>query len=205
MVEQGLSPSRIRNAHQVLSQILAPHRSPGYALLDRLAGRGPGRRHRPAPRYVVGRCGSRSSSRASSSRRRPGPDSPTGCGSMTFATPARACSSPRAPASGGPGPARPCLGDGDIGPLRAPVPRRAPAARRPAPGRPRPGYHGPSTDRARPEDAPATQRGRSVTCLWWWRWGDSNSRPAASFQGFSERSRRLSFGPRLSGGDAPGS
>ena len=39
----------------------------------------------------------------------------------------------------------------------------------------------------------------------WWRWGDSNSRPAASFQGFSERSRRLRFGPGLSGGDAPGS
>ena len=39
----------------------------------------------------------------------------------------------------------------------------------------------------------------------WWRWGDSNSRPAASYQGFSERSRRLRFGPGLSGGDAPGS
>jgi hypothetical protein len=39
----------------------------------------------------------------------------------------------------------------------------------------------------------------------WWRWGDSNSRPAASVQGFSERSRRLRFGPGLSGGDAPGS
>ena len=39
----------------------------------------------------------------------------------------------------------------------------------------------------------------------WWRWGDSNSRPAASVQGFSERSRRLRFGPELSGGDAPGS
>jgi Phage integrase family len=39
----------------------------------------------------------------------------------------------------------------------------------------------------------------------WWRWGDSNSRPAASVQGFSERSLRLSFRPGLSGGDAPGS
>ena len=38
----------------------------------------------------------------------------------------------------------------------------------------------------------------------WWRWGDSNSRPAASGQGFSERSHRLRFGPGLSGGDAPG-
>ena len=44
-----------------------------------------------------------------------------------------------------------------------------------------------------------------MTCSLRWRWGDSNSRPAASFQGFSERSRRLSFGPGLSGGDAPGS
>jgi len=44
-----------------------------------------------------------------------------------------------------------------------------------------------------------------MTCSLWWRWGDSNSRPAASFQGFSERSRRLRFGPGLSGGDAPGS
>ena len=39
----------------------------------------------------------------------------------------------------------------------------------------------------------------------WWRWGDSNSRPAASFQGFSERSLRLRFRPGLSGGNAPGS
>jgi hypothetical protein len=39
----------------------------------------------------------------------------------------------------------------------------------------------------------------------WWRWGDSNSRPVASGQGFSERSHRLRFGPGLSGGDAPGS
>ena len=29
--------------------------------------------------------------------------------------------------------------------------------------------------------------------------------PAASSQGFSERSRRLRFGPGLSGGNAPGS
>jgi Phage integrase family len=34
-----------------------------------------------------------------SSRRRPRRDSPTGCGSMTFAIPARACSSPRGRAS----------------------------------------------------------------------------------------------------------
>jgi hypothetical protein len=44
-----------------------------------------------------------------------------------------------------------------------------------------------------------------VTCSWWWRWGDSNSRPATSPQGFSERSHRFRFGPGLSGGDAPGS
>ena len=37
----------------------------------------------------------------------------------------------------------------------------------------------------------------------WWRWGDSNSRPMASSQGFSERSHRVSFGPRLSDGIAP--
>jgi hypothetical protein len=66
LVEQGLSPSRVRNAHQVLSQILAAgveggritrnpaagtaaaHRAPRHALPDRPAGRGPGRRHRPA-------------------------------------------------------------------------------------------------------------------------------------------------------------
>jgi hypothetical protein len=44
-----------------------------------------------------------------------------------------------------------------------------------------------------------------MTCSLSWRWGDSNSRPVASGQGFSERSRRFSFGPGLSGGDAPGS
>jgi integrase len=50
------------------------------------------------PRRVV-RCGSRSSSPGSSSRPWPGRDSPTGYGSTTFATPVRACSSPKAPAS----------------------------------------------------------------------------------------------------------
>jgi len=104
-----------------------------------------------------------------------------------------------------PGPARPRLGDSHLGPLRPPVPRRASAARRPASGGLRGRHHGPSTDRAVGDGSSRKQRGRSATCLCWWRWGDSNSRPAASFQGFSERSRRLSFGPGLSGGDAPGS
>jgi hypothetical protein len=36
-------------------------------------------------------------------------------------------------------------------------------------------HHGPSIDRARRGDASATHRGRSATCLCWWRWGDSNS------------------------------
>jgi integrase len=48
-----------------------------------------------SPRRRVARCGSRSSSRASSSRRRPGRAFPTGCGSMTCVIPARVCSSPR--------------------------------------------------------------------------------------------------------------
>jgi Sigma-70 region 2 len=63
----------------------------------------------------------------------------------------------------------------------------------------------PSVYRRPGGDARARQRAWSVTRPCWWRWGDSNSRPAASFQGFSERSRRLRFGPGLSGGDAPGS
>jgi site-specific recombinase XerC len=32
-----------------------------------------------------------------------------------------------------------------------------------------------TTDPAGRDDASPTQRGRSVTCLCWWRWGDSNS------------------------------
>jgi hypothetical protein len=72
-------------------------------------------------------------------------------------------------------------------------------------------------DRARPRqsrppcalsaDRPSSRYAKEQVSdlLPWWRWGDSNSRPAASFQGFSERSRRLRFGPGLSGGDAPGS
>lgn len=49
------------------------------------------------------------------------------------------------------------------------------------------------------------RKGQVIDLALWWRWGDSNSRPAASFQGFSERSLRLRFRPGLSGGDAPGS
>jgi integrase len=64
-----------------------------------LAERPHGRMIWCSPRRRVVRCGSRSSSPASSSRRRPGPDSPTGYGSMTFAIPARACSSPKGRAS----------------------------------------------------------------------------------------------------------
>jgi hypothetical protein len=48
-------------------------------------------------------------------------------------------------------------------------------------------------------------KGQVIDLAFWWRWGDSNSRPAASFQGFSERSLRLRFRPGLSGGNAPGS
>jgi hypothetical protein len=36
-----------------------------------------------------------------------------------------------------------------------------------------------------------------------WRWGDSNSRPAMSSQGFSERSHRSDLGPRPSGSTTP--
>ncbi len=42
-----------------------------------------------------------------------------------------------------------------------------------------------------------------MACPFWWRWGDSNPRPMTSSQGFSERSRRLRFGPGLSDGTAP--
>jgi hypothetical protein len=57
-----------------------------------------------------------------------------------------------------------------------------------------------------PQGGPAVvalRKGQVIDLALWWRWGDSNSRPAASFQGFSERSRRLRFGPGLSGGNAP--
>jgi Phage integrase family len=60
----------------------------------------------------------------------------------------------------------------------------------------------------RPTGGPAVVRlrkGQVNDLALWWRWGDSNSRPAASSQGFSERSHRLRFGPGLSGGNAPGS
>ena len=73
------------------------------------------------------------------------------------------------------------------------------------PGRARAAPNAPS---ARPIGGPAVvelRKGQVNDLAFWWRWGDSNSRPAASFQGFSERSRRLRFGPGLSGGDAPGS
>ena len=74
------------------------------------------------------------------------------------------------------------------------------------------GSTGPGPPQSRPPRALSAARPSSRYAkeqvndlLLWWRWGDSNSRPAASVQGFSERSRRLRFGPGLSGGDAPGS
>ena len=102
-------------------------------------------------------------------------------------------------------PPGPQVGVDHPGPLRPPVPGGAgPPGRPPGPAA-RPGWCVPSAYR-RPDSCPRTkQRAWSVTRPVWWRWGDSNSRPAASFQGFSERSHRLSFGPGLSGGDAPGS
>jgi len=43
----------------------------------------------------------------------------------------------------------------------------------------------------RPRRRSATQKASSVSWPFVWRWGDSNSRPAMSSQGFSERSYRV--------------